>query len=131
MSKLALVDPADQIIRQVRADRVDLTAGVRAGYRWLPVEVDRVNTSTGPDTVTEYTGPVVEVSRVAYTLTTRDMTAQEISDRNDGRVSSLVNDPVFKALATAVFELVNDVRTLKGQGTITPAQFRAYLKSKL
>jgi hypothetical protein len=36
-----------------------------------------------------------------------------------------------RALATALFEVVNEVRVLKGQGTITAAQFKTYLKTKM
>ena len=36
-----------------------------------------------------------------------------------------------RALATALFETINDVRALKGQNAITAAQFKTYLKSKM
>lgn len=40
----------------------------------------------------------------------------------------LLDSGVMKALAQALFQVVNDVRVLKGDGTITPAQFKAFLK---
>lgn len=133
MARIALINAANEIVRTEREERIDQTAGVRTGHRWVPVVQETVDTSTPGNefTVTTRAAPVVEASRVLVTTTIRDMTAQEASSAKDGRVSQVVRDPAFKALATAVFELVNDVRTLKGQGTITAAQFRAYLKSKL
>jgi hypothetical protein len=38
---------------------------------------------------------------------------------------------ITRALAVALFETINDVRVLKGQGTITAAQFKNYLKTKM
>ena len=40
----------------------------------------------------------------------------------------LLDSGVMRALAKALFIVVNDVRTLKGEGTITAAQFKTFLK---
>ena len=40
----------------------------------------------------------------------------------------LLESGVMRALAKALFALVNDVRVLKGDSTITPNQFKTYLK---
>ncbi len=40
----------------------------------------------------------------------------------------LLDSGVMRALAQALFQVVNDVRVLKGRGTITAAQFKTFLK---
>ncbi len=40
----------------------------------------------------------------------------------------LLESGVMRALATALFQAVNDVRVLKGDSTITATQFKTYLK---
>lgn len=131
MARIALISDTDAIIRIERADRIDQTAGLRAGYRWLPVELVVVDTSTGPDTVTETSDPVVEAARVAVTRTSRDMTAGELAQRVTDRANTLLNEPLFRALGLVVFDLINDVRDRHGQGPITMAQFRNLIESKL
>ena len=63
-------------------------------------------------------------------------TAQELADRKEAADTEAVDrlqvaSSVEKALGAVLFEVVNDVRTLKGQGTITVQQFRDYVKGKL
>ena len=38
---------------------------------------------------------------------------------------------IIKALATAIYTLANDVRALEGKNSITPTQFRNYIKGLL
>ena len=40
----------------------------------------------------------------------------------------LLDSGVMRALAKALFQTINDVRVLKGDSTITAAQFKTYLK---
>jgi len=40
----------------------------------------------------------------------------------------LLESGVMRAMATALFQTINDVRVLKGQSTITAAQFKTFLK---
>lgn len=88
MARYALIDPQDNIVHEKDESRLDLDAGVRDGYEWLIIEVVEVDNSTITDTVRE--GPVVtiEESKVTKTYTTRDMTSQEIDDRDEGIAAS-------------------------------------------
>ena len=96
---------------------------------WVPVEIVVTNTSSGPDKVISPWVDTVEVSRLLRTSTIRDKTAGEIDAEDQARVDRLLLDSgVIRALAKALFALVNDVRTLKGDSTITATQFKTYLK---
>ena len=96
---------------------------------WVPVVQETADTSTGPDRVVGAWVETVEVARLLRTRTIRDKTAGEIDAEDQTRVDSLLLDSgVMRAIAQALFQVVNDVRVLKGQGTITPAQFKAFLK---
>lgn len=56
----------------------------------------------------------------------------ELAVVQDNAMEDVTRDnAITKALATALFETINDVRVLKGQGTITAEQFRTYVRSKL
>lgn len=46
-----------------------------------------------------------------------------------GRISE--NNSIERALALALFDAINEIRTLKGQGAWSLAQFKAYMKTKL
>jgi len=55
----------------------------------------------------------------------------EVEQRQDNAMDRLGQaSSIDKVLGAALFEVVNDVRVLKGQGTITAAQFKAWLRSK-
>ena len=125
--KVALIGPGDVIVREVLAARVDTSAGVRAGYKWLPVVVEESDVSTGPDVTIDRTGPVVEETRVLYTRTRRDMTAQELSDSRDDFLADNEDTLQFKVL----FNHENRVRVLESKAPLTPTQFRAALKAQM
>jgi len=100
----------------------------------VPVVEETNDTSTGNDIVTTRV-ETVEADRVLVVTTIRDMTAQELADRTteqlDNATQQLGVDPALKALAQAVFEILNDVRTLSNQGPITKAQFVAWLRDRM
>ena len=96
---------------------------------WVPVVEEVADTSTGPDKVVSPWVETVEVARLLRTRTIRDKTPAELGAEDRARVDRLLLDSgVMRALAKALFLVVNDVRTLKGESTITAAQFRNFLK---
>lgn len=129
MSRLALVAPDDTIHEFKPADKVDLTAGTKAGYRWLPVVTVDVDTSTGANTTTERTGPVVEATQVTFTRTTRDMDASETDVRKSDIMARLYDDPAFKALIDTI--RIDVLNALKSGPNVSPADFRQMIRRKL
>lgn len=107
-------------------DSAPTLAGPKAAWRKvLPV----VDTNPPADEATQVkTGPVVTVepTRVTRVWTVRSKTAQEIEAEKDVVVNGL-NAAVFKIL----FFLYNEVRVLKGQATVTQAQFKTAVKALL
>lgn len=95
---------------------------------WLPL-VEVGNDQFDPDTQKK-TGPVttVEATRIVDTYTITDLTAQEISNLKDAKISSL-DAVVFKVL----FNHENRIRALKSppDAAVTAAQFRAAIKALL
>lgn len=104
------------------------------GVVWLPVSRVLNNTSTQGYTDTSVS---TEIQPTQYVITTTisDKPQAEIdallAQVKDGEVATIDEMSVIKALATALFEVVNEVRVLKGQQAITAAQFKTYLRSKL
>lgn len=133
MALFAVIKP-DNSILDFR-DNLDPKAGTKPGYKILPVvDINPVSDSSAQ----VKSGPVVTVkaTEVTRVWTIRNLTAQELLDRDESiRAHSMAqldeNFALIKALGSVVFDLVNDVRVLKGQGTITAAQFRAAVKAKL
>ena len=131
----------NKFIQTVEGDR-EFEGGVaptdisHKDLKWLPFVEETVYTSTGSDTVKTITSNVVEVNRVVTTTTIRDKTQQELDDEkaeeqeNAFQQTQKANN-IIKALATALFETINDLREQKGQVAITPAQFKTYMKGKM
>jgi len=100
---------------------------------WYPVvRTEEVNTTLPQEyqkkTVTEN---VVGNEYVIHTLI-EDFSETEIDNVKTENVNKVTNDySIEKALAEVLFEAVNEIKTLKSEQTITAAQFRNYLKSKL
>lgn len=101
----------------------------RKGFKWLPVVV--VDPAWDAS-LQKRSGPVLSVivdMQVNRTWTVVDKTAQEIDDERVAKIDDRLVSPVDKALGLALFNVINDVRVLKGQGTITLAQFKTALKA--
>lgn len=60
-----------------------------------------------------------------------DADAALVAAEKQATVDRMYISGADKALATALFQVVNDVRVLKGQSTITAAQFKTYLAGLL
>lgn len=96
---------------------------------WVPIVKVVNDTSTGPEKIYEPTVQTIYADRVERVRNVRDKTAQEQDDEDQARVDDLLAiSGVDRAMAQTLFQVVNDVRVLKGQGTITVAQFKNYLK---
>lgn len=76
-----------------------------------------------PGKVEQYWNP--PVAKVQAEI---DSEVQQQRDSAMGRLDQASS--VDKVLGAALFEVINDVRVLKGQGTITPAQFKTWLRGK-
>ena len=77
-----------------------------------------------------YPGKVEQYWNPAVAKTQAEIDA-EVQAREDNALDRLDQaSSIDKVLGAAIFELVNDVRVLKGQGAISPAQFKAWLRGK-
>lgn len=124
----ALIGSDNQISREISDRRLDLTAGVRGGYRWVPVEISVDDQSTQSRwTTLEPQVVTVEANRVTKIRVKRDMTAQEI----EAEQTQLVMSEADKALGKALFKLLNDFRASQGQPPVTREQFLAWLKAQI
>lgn len=129
----ALIGPGEKIVKI--GSNFDPKAACRTGYRIVPV-ADTEPPFDGK--IQKRTGPVMTVlaDKVTRVWTVTSLTAQELAARLDAEqelalaATARAND-IIKALGTMLFEVVNDVRVLKGQSVITAAQFKAALKSRL
>lgn len=104
---------------------------------WLPVVEETQDTSTNPPWVkTTNTGYQIEADRVYKLVTKVDMTQAEI-DAEKAATRDMIADgfdepeTYIYVLGKILFQVVNDVRQLKGQQAITPAQFKAYIRNQL
>lgn len=101
----------------------------------VPVVDEVQDTSTTGNTVKTVGAWEVQADRVYRLTTIRDKTQAELDAEAQANLDvaeeNLDITPEFRALATAVFELVNDVRGLKGQQPVTAQQFKTYLRSKM
>lgn len=125
----ALVAPDDTITLRRRDTELDLSAGVKAGYRWLPIENVSQDTSTlAPDFCTH--DPVqtsVLVDKVQFITTKRDMTTQEQNAAKD----ALVLNDVDRLIGKVLFNHENRIRILEGKQPINRNQFISALKALL
>lgn len=102
---------------------------------WLPVVRETINNATQKYT-DEVVTEAIEPTRYLITTTISDKPQAEIDAylgaQKDAQVERIEDaTSIIKALAVALFEVVNDVRVLKGQQAITAAQFKTYIRSKL
>jgi len=96
---------------------------------WVPYNRITNDTSTGPNKTYENPVETIYADRVELVTEIRDKTPVEIDAEDDAVAADMMdNAGVVRALAQTLFEVVNDVRVLKGQGTITGTQFKTYLK---
>jgi len=131
MAEYALLDTADTILeyRDHASVPPDLT---RKGLRWLPVEV----TDPAYDSETHVReGPTITilVDKVTRVWTVRAKTAAEIDAEKTEEIDNIDLAGGVRALGRALFEVVNEIRggVFVPKPALTPAQFRAYLKSLL
>lgn len=97
----------------------------------VPVERETDDTSSGPDIVTTRS-QTVEADRVHILTEIRDMTAQEIDDRDTAVAQGVLLGPEGKAIKgihAVVFALVNDVRSRHGQAALDVAAFYSFMAS--
>lgn len=99
----------------------------------VPIEAETTDTSTGPNVVTTRE-TIVEADRVLDATTIRDMTAQEISDRDTAQADSaedrvFSSDPVFLSIMLTMRDALKAVRDGQLNG-LSDAQITAQLKNR-
>lgn len=87
---------------------------------YVPVKLTDVITAT--EVTQAWAAPVAK--------TQSEIDAEVLAQQNSTMDQLDQASSVNKALGAAVFELVNDVRVLKGDAPITAAQFKTWLRSK-
>jgi hypothetical protein len=122
--RYTLVRPDNSIDRS--ATNIDPTAQTKPGYRWLPC-IQGTMPVVDPSLET-LEGPTysVGVADVTENWTKRNLTAQEISARQNARLNT-IDSLQFLVL----FEMENRLRVLESKAPITAAQYRAALKARL
>jgi hypothetical protein len=85
-----------------------------------PVKLDDVITAT--EVTQAWSAPVAK--------TQAEIDAEALAQKDSAMDRLNEASSIDKVLGAAIFELVNDVRVLKGQGTITAAQFKTWLRKK-
>lgn len=137
MPRYALVDPNDAIVREVPEERLDLNAGTRAGYRWLPIQVSVTDNSTLPERYkTRSRSKTVQGDHVALVTTIGDMDATEIEAVNDQMAAAVSQEDIGKLLLTVFRKLGHVERVLfsffraAGLGT-TRAEYYAWLQAQV
>ena len=111
-----------------------VSASELKAYGWLPEE--RVGADLEPSETQVKEGPefVVRADKVQATWTLRDKTAQELQDEANSRASSLdaeIVEVLKTYLGKSLFQIVNEIRGLKGQQSLTVDQFKTWLKSNV
>lgn len=126
----ALVDPSNNITSIVQNQDVDaqgkVTIKTRAGYRWLPLEDTKPQTTPAAPVLE---GPVITVlaDKVTRVWTIRARTPAEVDAWKDSLIGNIAS-PTNKM----IFNLLNRVRALEGNPTpLTVPQFVAVYRALL
>lgn len=100
----------------------------------VPIVEETQDTSTGPDKVTGRS-VIVEVDRVLRLTSIRDMTQEEIDQRQqdwEQRQDSILSDPgVVRVLLRVMLDQENRLRTLENTPSVTEQQFKTWVMSQL
>jgi len=122
----ALIYPsAPSVIAERRMIDVETIPTNKVSW-WRPVVV--VGDDTFDPLTQKKTGPVttIEKDRVVDTYEIVALTALELSERKDARLSSI--DTLQFAIA---YDIENRVRVLEGKPQLTAGQYRAAIKARL
>jgi hypothetical protein len=129
-----------EIVRQYSSEKgwVELEDGSRmsppvigtyGNDKIVPVVEETKDTSTGSDIVTTDSGYQVEADRVYRLVTIRDMTLQEIADRDaalrEKAINQIDREDALKAVARAIWHVHNGSVPTQVN---TPAKFRQWLR---
>lgn len=123
--RYALVNTADNSVDRLSSN-VDPNVQTKAGFQWLPCAI--ISPPTYDPALEKITGPTYTVGASAVTEAWLkvSLTAQEISDTKDAKISS-IDLLQFQIM----FDMENRVRVLEGKAAVTAAQYRAALKARL
>ncbi len=135
--RVALVDDQDVVVEETDRSNVTQDVGTKDGWRWMPLEEDTVDNSTGSSTVATRTGPVVEAKpvfaeeRVVYTRTIRDKTQEELDADDEDNAVSVIDERPLNGLSGIVFDQENRLLALESKSPMDADRFRDLYKSKL
>lgn len=120
-----------QEIREFGVSRPEPMAIAHKDIDWRPV-TRTIPSVDGAAQLREGPFTTVFADRVEIVYIVRAKTQEELdAEKNAIITRALDRVDALKAVANALFTVINDVRALKGQTTITATQYRAYLKSLL
>ena len=146
---LALVDPSGTDVREVPEARVDLSADVKEGYRWLPVVQEVVDESLpdGGPVITEPVETTVEPDRVLRRRRRRNMTPEEADTSENEAADAIIRSDIgrmFLSVYRVMFALArqsnpnlgaaqfrNMVISATNATDIPDAGFRAWVRDRL
>lgn len=122
--RYALVQSNNAVI--ALSSSIDPSAQTKAGYRWTPCPP--VSPPTIDPAIEVVTGPTYTIGAnlVTEVWGKRNLTAQELSDAKDYKVSA-----IDMLQLTVSFNMENRVRVLEGKGAVTLAQYKTALKALL
>ena len=131
MTEYALVNSQTGALDLV-ASNVDPNAGTKPPFVWMPVaRVARPSVNDATQ-VAERNNSVVG-SEYVFDWTVRSKTKAELDADTaaaEATKTSQVNDNVNAMVGKALFKIVNEIRTLQSQPTLTPAQFKAWFRAQ-
>lgn len=117
-------------LRRFAAESPPLQPNPAKDAKWLPLTV--TDPPFDPETQVKE-GPVITVGAESATMvwTVRAKNAGELDAEKDAEVAGIDVADGLRAVARVLFQVVNEVRVLQAQPTLSAAQFIALLKSKL
>lgn len=96
------------------------------GKTLLPIE-ELVEDTSKSDKVVSINSVKILEDKVVFKTTVQDKSSQDIDAEADAEVLRTIENTVGKVL----YKMANEIQVLKGQPTLTPNQFRTYVKNLL
>lgn len=127
---IALIERDLSAVIKFAGNLTAIPADTGTGPYWVPVEfvIDDQTTGALPQIMDPETQQITS-TKVIITQVRRDMNTTELAAYDDEVADTIEVNGIDRAIGQILFQLVNDVRVLQGQSTITASQFRNYIKT--